>query len=281
MTKKLNTLNQEIGALLQASNANHGVNGEKGDLKATFAFLEDHSPFMRWLENLELKSFYKCSQSQGLILQGLTHSSFVHENKDWELGHNERLEFLGDAVLDLELSTILWHQFPNLKEGELSRFRSALVNEDTLAEWALALNLDQFILLGKGESNKPQVEPAILADCFEALLGAASLINKHQTADLLGVWIEKYDEFYQGNGLKLLDPIRLDLFDPKTRLQEITLEHHKLTPVYKTRATENNDLFTCEVMLEEKVLGVGSGSSKKRAEIAAAKNALIEIKKQL
>lgn len=268
MTKKLNTLNQDIAALLQ----------EKSDLKATFSYLEDHSPFMRWLEGLALKNLYQ--ENPQIILQAITHSSFVHENKDWELGYNERLEFLGDAVLDLELSLVLWREFPDLKEGELSRFRSSLVNEDTLAEWALALGIDQFILLGKGESNKSQVENAILADAFEALLGAVVLINKDACGELLAQWMQKYDSFYEGKGPRLLDAIRLHLFDPKTRLQELTLESHKVTPVYKSVAQVDGDNFLCEVTLEDKVIGQGEGTSKKRAEISAAKNALITIKKR-
>lgn len=243
----------------------------------TLRFLEDHSPFMRWLERLSLdKEFI---QNKDLILQALTHSSYIHENKGWSFGHNERLEFLGDAVLDLELSHILWRVFPDLNEGELSRFRSSLVNENTLAQWAQALGLEGFLFLGKGESNKDIVEPAILADGFEALLGAVSLINKERPQALLLKWIELFNEHYMPGEPAFLDIVRLQLFDPKTRLQEMTLELFKEIPKYVCH--DLGEEFSCQVSLQGKVLGKGTGSSKKKAEIAAARAALIEEKEFL
>lgn len=252
----------------------HSLETENGDLEETLQFLEEHSPFMRWLERLHLKSLY--FEHQNLVLQALSHSSFVHEQKDWKFGHNERLEFLGDAVLDYELSHLLWEKFPELNEGELSRFRSSLVNEETLASWAQTLGLQDFILLGRGEAQKDQVEPAILADAFEALLGAASLGKTQKTSDLINLWIDLFDKDSDelGIGPKFFDPIRLHLFDPKTRLQELTLEHEKVTPEYSCEEFEG--AYRCRVDLKGQKLGQGIGSSKKKAEIAAARNALLK-----
>lgn len=240
-------------------------------LQETLQFLEEHSPFMRWLERLHIKSVYHSHQD--LILQALTHSSFAHEIKDWAFGHNERLEFLGDAVLDWELSHQLWEKFPDLNEGELSRFRSSLVNEDTLAQWALALELQDFILLGRGESKKEVVEPAILADGLEALLGAVSLANRKRPSEILPQWIELFNKSCKEGEPHFFDRVRLNLFDPKTRLQEMTLEGHKVTPNY--HCEEDGENFRCHVSLNDKILGSGMGTSKKKAEIAAARNALL------
>lgn len=240
-------------------------------LEGTLQFLEEHSPFMRWLERLHLKSVYHSHQE--LILQALTHSSFAHEVKDWSLGHNERLEFLGDAVLDWELSHQLWQKFPELNEGELSRFRSSLVNEETLAEWAQALELQNYILLGKGESKKEAVEPAILADAFEALIGAISLADRGRPSEILPQWIELFNQSCKEGEPLFFDKVRLNLFDPKTRLQEMTLDQHKVTPHYYCE--EEGDSYRCHVSLNNEILASGQGPSKKKAEIAAARNALL------
>lgn len=266
-SKVVKTLDQDFQNLLK--NKSSFASEEE-----TLRFLEDHSPFTRWLERLSIVNEFKSNRD--LILQALTHSSYIHENKDWSFGHNERLEFLGDAVLDFEISHILWKEFPDLNEGQLSRFRSSLVNEETLAQWAQALSLESFLFLGIGESNKSRVEPAILADAFEALLGAVSLINKERPSALLPKWIQQFNEHFSP---ALLDIVRLHLFDPKTRLQEMTLEHFKEIPEYICR--ENEEGFSCEVTLLGKSLGMGRGGSKKKAEIAAAKQALIEEKQFL
>lgn len=234
-------------------------------------YLEDNSPYKKWLKEREILQFD--AKNPELLIQALTHSSFVHENQDWTLGHNERLEFLGDAVLDFVLSEHLFNTFKDLREGELSKLRSSLVNEDHLSQWGELLGIDQFILLGKGEFNKDKVEKAIVADALEALIGALSLIDGQETQRVLHRWIETFDEL---SDMPFLSLKRLDLFDPKSKLQELTLEEDKITPHYESLSLGEGLGFESTVYIKEKQYEKGSGPSKKKAEIAAAKATLLK-----
>lgn len=245
-------------------------NDKDNSIDKTLRFLEDHSPFKRWLEDLNLSPYF--DNSRELFLKALTHTSFTHENPNWELGNNERLEFIGDAFLDVEISLILFKKFPDLKEGNLSKLRSSIVNEDVLSGWASLLGIAPFLFLGKGESQKESVEKAILADAFEALIGAVGLIDKNAPKLVINHWINLYDQRKGEGALGLIDSDRLDLFDPKTRLQELTLEKFKSTPTYE--CVEIPEGFEVEVFVEGKSLEKAQGKSKKKAEIKAAKNIL-------
>ncbi len=244
---------------------------EEGELQN---FIGQHTPFINWLKSQFIHSTYL--ENQNLILESLTHSSFRHENKDWPLRDNERLEFLGDAVLDAEVSKRLFIHFPHFSEGQLSRLRSSLVNEEVLASWACIIGIDQFIMLGKGEAAKAEVGQAILADAFEALVGALYLIDESSVSTILGQWIELFNESPL-NKRPFFCETRLDDFDPKTRLQEICLNNFKVVAHYKTKLKEENAremIFSSEVFCAENFLATGTGSSKKRAQSEAAKLAL-------
>lgn len=239
----------------------------------TRRFLEEHTPFHSWLKKAHLEPFYH-DNSKDLILRALTHSSFTHENPRWEEGNNERLEFLGDALLDAEISYLLFEKFPHLKEGDLSKIRSSIVNEDVLAQWANDLGIAPFLFLGKGELQKEAVENAILADAFEALIGAVGLIDSTAPKKLINSWIEIFDKARSSEEISLLSEERLNLFDPKTRLQELTLELFKELPEYSSEEIEGG--FKVTLKLQNKILTSATGKSKKRAEISAAKDVLMK-----
>lgn len=203
-----------------------------------------------------------------LISQALTHSSFGNEA---QMEHNERLEFLGDAVLELLTSQYLYRNYPDLPEGELTRMRANLVCEKTLAEIARDLGLGSLILLGKSQlSTGGRDRPSLLADAVEALLGAV----------------------YLHGGLNLAEPIYASLFtgafaalqrgelwqDYKTRLQEVV---QKQAPgdalsyqVIDESGPDHDKVFTVAVSWLGRVVGQGDGHSKKEAEQAAARQAL-------
>jgi ribonuclease-3 len=206
-----------------------------------------------------------------LLVQSLTHKSFCNEAPGVDCQHNERLEFLGDAVLDLVLSDRLMQQFPNLNEGDLSKIRAGLVNENTLSQVATELELQDALRLGRGElMSGGNLKPRLLASVFEALVGAIYLdcgfarVHSFVTAVFLA-------------RTEATDPLRLFETDYKTRLQEILQERYRKAPIYIVIHDEGPDhskTFHVEVKLDQKTLAVGQGRSKKQAEQQAACNAL-------
>ncbi len=209
-----------------------------------------------------------------LLLQALVHRSFDHENPDISQKDNETLEFLGDAVLSLTVSHLLVESFPDSKEGELSRFRSAIVNERELARIAQELNLGKCLLLGKGEElTGGRRKPSLLADTLEALLAAVYLDGGLDAA--LRV-VRRFFHAYLHPGqmeqvLKSLDR------DFKTQLQEFTQARFRLTPVYQLEGEKGPDhhkIFFMRVTLNGRLLAKGSGRSKKDAQQEAAQKAL-------
>ncbi len=245
------------------------------DAKSTsdlWNLIKDCPHFLKWRQNSGLHSFFEIQPE--LMLGALAHTSFVHEQSALGLCSNERLEFLGDAFLDSEISVLLWEKFPALKEGELSKFRSSLVNEDVLSFWGRAIGLDSYIFLGKGESERSSVEAAIVADAFEALIGAMGLIDRERMHGVLLHWITIFNE---ASELDFFDLKRLELFDPKTKLQEYTLELYKEVPQYMSYEKEGEG-FECSLQVLGVPLTKAQGKSKKKAEMAAAKIVLIEEK---
>lgn len=200
--------------------------------------------------------------------QALTHSSFAHERGHRRL-HNERLEFLGDAVLELIISDYLYQKYPQLSEGKLTKLRADLVCEASLARIAYGLNLGQYMRLGKGEIvGGGASRPSLLADTIEALIGAHYLDRNFK------VCREKV--------LELFSPILRELQegdlrrDFKTLLQEFTQARYAVTPSYRIvreSGPDHEKTFSAEVMLAADVVGAGEGRSKKEAEQAAAKEA--------
>ncbi len=203
-----------------------------------------------------------------LLELALTHKSFHNENVATITGNNERLEFLGDAVLDLVVSEILMKRFPTLSEGDLSKMRASLVNESVLAESAKELGLDRELRLGKGEVLTGGAQkPRLLASGMEALIGACYLDGGY---DSVFYWLEIHLE----NKINNLDLNLHFATDYKTRLQEWAQQKEKTTPYYEVLSETGPDhekIFLVEVRLGNRVLGTGRGKNKKSAEQEAAR----------
>jgi len=209
----------------------------------------------------------------GLLLEALNHRSYVYEHPQAGLRENERLEFLGDAVLELAVTALVSQRHPQADEGRLTRLRAAVVNEASLAELARRLELGPWLCLGRGETiNGGADKPSILADAVEAVLGAVFLDAGFEAARevinrLWGPLLDGAEE----------EPV---LRDGKSRLQEMIQERRGLTPVYRLVASQGPDhrrTFFVEVRAGDQVMGSGQGGSKKEAEQAAAAAALAAL----
>lgn len=224
-------------------------------------------------DELEKLLRYRFNQPQ-LLYQALLHRSYTYENPHQQQSDNETLEFLGDAVLNLAISHLLFERFPTYKEGDLSRLRSAIVNERELAKLAIQLNLGKYLFLGKGEDfTGGRQKPSLLADSLEALLGAVYL-----DSDMVGVFslIERlFHDYFAVNDLE--HPLRTLDKDYKTQLQELTQAAFKKTPTYlleKEDGPDHDKTFYMSVLLDQRVLARGTGKSKKEAQQVAAERAL-------
>ncbi len=214
-----------------------------------------------------------------LLQQALTHLSFVYErSRSVQVAveeSNERLEFLGDAVLELLVSEFLYRRFPHASEGELTAYRAALVRTPTLARWAQRLGLAELLFLGRGERPRPDrpVRDRILAGAFEAVLAAIYLDRGLRAAR---TFLQRFLE-EEAEGLIALGQDE----NYKGRLQELTQERLHITPVYRTIAVTgpaHQRTFTAEVLVGERALGVGHGPSKRAAEQEAARRALEKLR---
>ena len=220
------------------------------------------------LESLENKIQVKFAD-KNLLQSALTHRSYLNENRKWPLPHNERLEFLGDAVLELITTEYLFKNYPN-PEGELTNLRSALVNYKMLSTVAAELDLDKYILLSKGEAKDiGRARQVILANTIEALIGAI----------YLDAGFEITKEFVNKNVITRLTEVVAEgkVLDPKSKFQELTQEKLGVTPYYKVLAEwgpDHNKNFEVGVFVGDKQIATGVGSSKQEAEIAAAENGL-------
>jgi ribonuclease III len=225
------------------------------------------------LEDLQRALHFRFRQPR-LLLQALMHRSYVNENPDGEWSDNETLEFLGDAVLGLAVSHLLWKRFPDYNEGDLSRLRSAVVNERELAKVATELSLGDYLFLGKGEEcTGGRIKPSLLADTLEALIAAVYLDTG------LEATVAMVERFFG----EVLDPGRpehaLEALDKdyKTQLQELTQSRYKLTPTYNLEREEGPDhdkVFYMNVVVHGRILAHGAGKSKKDAQQLAARKAL-------
>ncbi len=208
-------------------------------------------------------------KNKDLITQSLVHRSYLNEHPTFYLDHNERLEFLGDAVLELIVTEYLYKKYNN-PEGDLTNWRAALVNAKILSELAKELDLAQCLYLSKGESkDKGKAREFILADAFEALIGAIYLDQGMEIAS----------EFITKNLIsKLFYILENELFiDPKTRFQELSQEKLKITPVYKVLEESGPDHakhFKIGVFLQDELIAEGEGMSKQEAQVKSAENAL-------
>ncbi len=205
-------------------------------------------------------------QNKDTLQQALVHRSYLNEHPDFRLGHNERLEFLGDAVLELVVTEHLYLNYEN-PEGELTNWRAALVNAEMLAELCAKLEIEPYLHLSRGESKDAgsKARKYILANAFEAIIGAIYIDQAWDGAK----------KFIHARVLSELDRVLKDrLFvDPKSRFQEAAQEHANVTPSYKVISETGPDHakeFVVGVFLGKEQVATGTGMSKQEAQVAAA-----------
>ena len=207
-----------------------------------------------------------------LLRQAFTHRSYLNEHRNEVGGHNERLEFLGDAVLELVSTHFLYTKFPGNAEGELTAYRAALVNATTCAEVATSLGMNDYLLLSRGEAKDTgRARGVLLANAFEALIGAIYMDQGYDAAR----------DFIAAHLLPKIDEIiKKRLWqDAKSTLQEKSQEAHGVTPSYaviEETGPDHDKQFIVGVYVSEKLIGKGSGKSKQEAEQSAARAAIEE-----
>lgn len=215
-------------------------------------------------------------KNKNLLQTSLTHKSFINESKGSSGEDNERLEFLGDAVLNLSISQLLMEWFPKLNEGMLSKKRSSMVNEKSLAKLARKIDIGPYFRLGKGEElSGGQEKDSILADALEAIIGAVYLDSS----------IEEAKEFISGHFKNMIRySARPGSYkDYKTLIQEMSQKIHKKTPQYRlveVKGPEHNKIFESEILIGGRSYGMGKGRSKKDSEQKCAKIALKRLKEE-
>ncbi|MDO8493553.1 MAG: ribonuclease III [bacterium] len=210
-------------------------------------------------------------KDKDLLQQAFVHRSYINENKKFRLSHNERLEFLGDAVLELIVTLHLYKKYPASAEGELTSYRSALVNAITLSKIAGDMGMNEFLLLSKGEAKDTgRARTIILANTFEAFVGALYLD-------------QDYDETKKFITKNLMEKVEEEIVtknlwrDAKSLLQEKAQEVLNITPAYKLisdTGPDHNKMFTIGLYFNDKLISEGKGHAKQEAEQEAAKKAL-------
>lgn len=204
------------------------------------------------------------------LLTAITHRSYLNEHREAKQDHNERLEFLGDAVLELVVTDFLFHKYPQKPEGELTAIRSALVNTNSLADASTKLGVNEYLLMSKGESKDTgRARQYILANTFEAFIGALYVDQGYGVAQkfIAEQLFDKTDEIVEKRLWQ----------DPKSRFQELAQEHENLTPSYATLSQEGPDhdrIFTVGVFLGKEKVAEGKGRAKQEAEQEAALKAI-------
>ena len=213
----------------------------------------------------------------GYLFQALCHRSFIHEQKQG-LGSNERFEFLGDSLLGILVTKELFHRYPDLTEGDLSKIRGALVNKDRLSEVSQFIGLPDMIFLGKGElAHKKEVDSSLWADAFESFIAAiyldSSLLNCLEC--LKKVLLDFDRDFFSDKHLLT--------FDSKTKLQELSLKYYKVLPTYRSQELKKDgkSYFTVEVLIKDQFLDRLHGHSKKKIQKELAEKVIKEQSLQL
>ncbi|SDM54062.1 RNAse III [Psychrobacillus sp. OK028] len=244
------------------------VNHKKNSTRKTVFSETVKNQFEQFQEHFQIRF-----HNPALLYQAFTHSSYVNEHRRKFFTDNERLEFLGDAVLELSVSQYLFQQYTGMSEGELTKLRAAIVCEPSLVLFANELNFGKYVLLGKGEElTGGRERPALLADVFEAFIGALYLDQG----------LEPVIEFLE----KIVFPkIELGAFshvmDYKSQLQEIIQQQNNGTLSYEIveeKGPAHNRTFVSRVILNTKELGIGNGRSKKEAEQQAARLAILALR---
>lgn len=209
-------------------------------------------------------------RDKALLRQAFTHRSYLNEHRELRLAHNERLEFLGDAVLELIVTHALYQMYPKEDEGQLTAYRSALVNTITLSETSAELGVDEFLLLSRGEAKDTgRARQYIHANTYEAIVGAIYLDQGYDAAR----------EFVTKTLLPKIDSIVREgaFVDSKSRLQEVAQDKMSVTPTYETlreSGPDHDKRFEVGVFLGTEKVGTGVGRSKQEGEQAAARQAL-------
>lgn len=216
------------------------------------------------------KKFGLNFKNKDLLVQAFVHKSYLNENPDFNLNHNERLEFLGDAVIELIVTEYLFTNYPKKPEGELTNWRAALVNAKMMMKVAEELGFNDFLLLSRGETKElGKARQYILANTFEAVIGSVYLDCGYETA-------EKFIKKYLISNLP--DIIKKGLYkDAKSQFQEEAQEKAGITPAYeviKEWGPDHKKKFVVGVYLKKTLIAQGEGSSKQEAEEEAAKEAL-------
>jgi ribonuclease III len=215
-------------------------------------------------------------QDKEHLLTAITHRSYLNEHREAKQNHNERYEFLGDAILELVVTDFLFHKYPEKPEGDLTAIRAALVNTVSLSDVATGIGVNDFLLLSKGEERDTgRARQYILANTFEALIGAIYLDQGYDAAkEFVGSYL--FDKTERIVEKRLWQ-------DAKSRFQELAQEHVSVTPSYETLSQTGPDhdrIFTVGAFLGKEKIAEGKGRSKQEAEQAAAEKA-IETKQWL
>ncbi|MBL3538601.1 ribonuclease III [Aminivibrio sp.] len=228
--------------------------------------------FSAELEKLQDRIGYHFSDV-GKLENALVHSSYAYEKG--KLEHNERMEYLGDAVLELGVSRFLYDSFPSFDEGRLTRSRAALVCGKSLAEWGRELGLSELLRTGKGLETEQVRHGSLCSDAVEALVGAVFLDGGYSRAMDLVV---RYIAFHLSR-----HPIDGDETDPKSALQMLAHEKGMPSPVYEVLSVSgsaHSPIFSVRVLIGSKESGAGDGESRKAAEFAAARNAFFLLNRE-
>ena len=214
-------------------------------------------------------------QNLDLLQQALTHRSYLNEHRDYKLAHNERLEFLGDAVLELVVTKHLYNNYPD-PEGDLTNWRAALVNGEMLAKVSKKIGVEEFLLMSKGESKDTgKARTYLLANAFESITGAI-YIDQGENG------FAEAEKFIMKNIISELPEIleKKLYMDPKSRFQEVAQEKESITPSYRVieeAGPDHDKKFIIGVYLGEKMIATGEGFSKQEAQRNAAEKGL-EVK---
>ena len=260
------SLIEELDDFFKLRNTVRGITKEEA-LRDAVSLIYSHPVISKFLLGLDVQF-----NSEKLFVEALTHTSFVNEQSNYPFLSFERLEFFGDSLFNFLVSDFLIKNFPSLKEGPLSRFRGAVVNEGSMAELARSISLGSCLLLGKGEIKSGGYnKDAILADSLEALFGAVFLDQGFEGTKKL--FYKILEVFENKNCLPYISMERLENFDPKSLLQEKTMSLYKEIPEYRS-VKFDDELFQVDILIGGKEILSTKHKSKKKAEKFLAKEIL-------
>lgn len=239
-------------------------------MSTLFIIMDSTEAIIQNAKEIEAKIGYHF-EDRSLLALAFVHRSFVNENREVR-EHNERLEFLGDSILGLLIAEYLYKYLPSTPEGELSYLRSRLVEASSCMQYVLKLDVEMYILLGKGERmNDGRGRDSILSDLFEALIGAIFLDGGIEAASAF---------LFKNFSQDINDILKMPLSNWKALLQDYCQKQFHITPTYEVieeTGPDHSKTFTIAVLAEDKQLGIGKGSSKKEAQQNAAEAALEKL----